>query len=123
MKLLLDRLPESATNEEVKRMSTSAWMLSDIGHAIDVTGAPWPWCPAWFARFWKGPQLADVDRAIRGANWCRRDAAWVMYGMNAAALSPRDARLLAIAWNAMDYIKADAQQRQVEEAKTKGSSQ
>jgi len=111
---LLGRMPADATVDEVKRACTSAWLLADIGHAIDITGSPWPWCPAWFARFHRGPELVEVDRAIRGANWARRGAPWVVYGMQSAALTPRETRLLKIAWDALDHLRADAERRAYE---------
>jgi len=112
----LDAIEDGTPDKIIRKHATATWWLADIGHAIDITGSPWPYCPAYFARFMDGPFVADVDRAIKGAKWTRKGAAWVAYGMNAPALTPRDARLMNVAWNALDAVKADTEKRLLQES-------
>ena len=55
-------------------LAEQLWPYANIGDAIDVTGSPWPCCPAWFARFSSDGGRQAAFRAFQLLDW-REDGA------------------------------------------------
>lgn len=106
---------EGMTPKQIAKRATDSYMQADIGGVTEITGTPWPWCPAWFARFYEGPALVQIDGLIDLAKWARRDQAWVIKGMNAKGLTAREETLFSIIWNALDKVREEQNARQAAE--------
>lgn len=96
--------------------ASQQYTWANIGDSLLNAGSLWPWCPAWFARFYDGPENMRADTVIELAGYVRKKMLpLVMSGPISVTDSIEVARVI----NIMDMLNNESQARQIQETKTK----
>ena len=85
---------------------------ANIGDAVANTGSPWPWCPAWFARFFDGAETGCADAAIEMAGYVKKK---MLPLVGASPLGVVDLHEVVRALNVFDMLNGEAQERRLAE--------
>lgn len=110
---------EMFNNDMRDRQASIEYMYANIGNVRQMTGSYWDMCPAWWARFYDGPERSVADIAIEQSGWIERGAPDMVYAD--VVKTPRHVNLIALALNMRNHLSNVAQQRAYDEAKQKAS--
>lgn len=84
----------------------------------EFTGDLWPWCPAWFARFYQGPHAAFADHVISLAGLATRGLlAWAVREQPTGA----EVAGVNIVLSLRERLKIEGEERAYREAKDKNN--
>lgn len=71
---------EAEGREPTGLEASTVWHYANVGNVWEQTGHLWEYCPAYWARFYQGPEHTDAVEAIQLAAWIERGAPWVVAG-------------------------------------------
>lgn len=112
-KWLASELQLSGGAMPAAHLATPHYTWANIGKAMELTGSPWPCCPAWFSRFYEGPESLIANSAIEVSGYVRRKMLPLVGNLVLGADSLQE---VVRALNIFDVLKSEAEERSFKEA-------
>lgn len=115
-KWLVDELERNQGVMPEGSAASGHYTWANIGDALSNTGSLWPWCPAWYARFYDGPETVRADAAIEMAGFVRRKMLPLVVDRPQSAVQVNE---VVRAMNISDMLRNQAEERRLSEMRSK----
>lgn len=93
------------------------WMHAGQMWVFEYTGDLWPWCPAWFSRFYKGAAVLMADRVLSFAGLAKRG---LLQWATSEPPTPSQVNAVSTALSLMDRLQRAADDRAMQKIKDRG---
>ena len=112
-KWLVNELELSGGVMPAPHLATPHYTWANVGKAMELTGSPWPHCPAWFSQYYEGPESLIANKAIEVAGYVRRKMLPLVGDLVLGADSLQE---VVRTLNIFDVLKGEAEERAFREA-------